>query len=90
MPRTKSILRRWGTVCEVESIFTTHWVQAVGMDIVRCDTIGKEGGHGAWTVTGPNRSATWLGGSTLVPGLIPENWIREDHVETFVSEVDYS
>ena len=90
MPKTKEVTGRWGTLCELKEVYTTHWVQLVGDAIVRCDNDAREKGRGAWTMISPTRSATWMGGGTLVPNLDPENWIRQDHEETFWSEVDYS
>jgi hypothetical protein len=92
LPKTKKTLATWGTVCEIEETYTTHWVQSVGDTIVRCDDDAKEKGFGAWTMIAPTRSATWVGTTGCTYGIIPdpENWIRDNHVESFIVEVDYS
>jgi hypothetical protein len=92
MPKTKNILHRFGGgVVEEETIYTTHWVQMVGETMVRCDDDAKERGWGVWTTRAPTRSAAWSGGPGLVgEGYNPVNWIRDDHTESFISEVDYS
>lgn len=91
MPKTKKTLRSWGSVCEVEETYITHWVQLVGESVVRCDHDAKNKNWGVWTVYGPgNRSSSWVGSSALVPNIDPKNWLPDEQSETLVSEVDYS
>ena len=90
MPKTKEITGRWGSLCELKETYVTHWVQMVGDTVVRCDEDAREKGFGAWTTVSPSRTSTWVGSSMVVSDLDPKSWIRDDHVEIFWSEVDYS
>jgi len=90
MPQTKKVLRWLGTVAEEELTYETNWVQVIGEAIVRCDHNAKGGGYGSWTMVAPQRSAYWSGLGSHIQNLDPENWIREDHVQTVYSESDYS
>ena len=92
MPKSKkNIHRLQGSIFEIEETYITHWVQLVGETVVRCDDAAKNTGWGEWIVCGPgHQSRTWTGNSVVAPGVDPENWLSDHHVETFVSEVDYS
>ena len=90
MPRTKKVLRRYGTVIEEELTYETNWVQVVGESVVRCDHTAKSGGCGSWTRIAPKNSAYWTGTACGINNLDPKNWIRDDHTETIYSESDYS
>jgi hypothetical protein len=91
MPKTKQTLAIWGTVFEIEETYTTHWVQLIGDSIMRCDDDAKEKGFGACTFVGPGRSMYWMGGpGGAMRNHDPKNWTKDKHVETVISEVDYS
>ncbi len=95
MQMTKQVIGWFGNsaVAEIEVIEETHWIQMVGLDMIRCDDQAKETGWGFWSVTGPGKSLSWSGSRELVPGadkLFEDNWIREHHVKTYETEKDYS
>ena len=91
MPRTKKILHKFGDgIVEEELTHETHWVQMIGVTIVRCDDAAKKNGWGLWTTTAPTSSSSWMGDGCLIKGLNPANWIKDCCVETCIVEADYS
>ena len=90
MPRTKEVLRTYGTIVEELWTYKTDWVHMVGCSILRCDDAAKDGGTGAWICVGPRVTSHWNGAVGHIDHFDPANWLKDDHTGLVYSEQDYS